>query len=145
MKRYLAPLTIALLLTTPTADAATCGLTVTFAGLRGTGGTINVFMADNADDFGGHHRGEAFRKVRLPIADESPVWRLTDVPCGDYAIKVFQDLDGDDKIGHNLVGMPTEPYGFSNDVFGMFGPPAWGEAKFVVASPDTRITITLKK
>ena len=45
---------------------------------------------------------------------------------GRYGLAVFQDLDGDSKLGTTLLGVPTEPYGFSWDAkAGAFGPPGF--------------------
>ena len=38
------------------------------------------------------------------------------VKPGNYAIAVFHDLNGNGKLDRNLIGLPSEPYGFSNDV-----------------------------
>ncbi len=45
---------------------------------------------------------------------------------GRYGLAVFQDMDGDSKLGTSLLGVPTEPYGFSRDAkAGSFGPPGF--------------------
>ncbi|RLS53127.1 MAG: DUF2141 domain-containing protein [Planctomycetota bacterium] len=44
------------------------------------------------------------------------------------AIAVFQDLDGNGQLSKNAIGIPTEPYGFSNNVRGLWGPPQFKEA-----------------
>jgi uncharacterized protein (DUF2141 family) len=38
--------------------------------------------------------------------------------------------------------MPTEPWGFSNDAAGSFGPPKWDQVKFKLAS-DISIDVNL--
>jgi len=43
--------------------------------------------------------------------------------AGIYAIAVFQDLDNNQSLTTNFLGMPKEPYGFSNDSKGFSGPP----------------------
>jgi uncharacterized protein (DUF2141 family) len=52
------------------------------------------------------------------------------------AIAVFQDIDGDGKLTKSQLGIPSEPYGFSNNARGMFGPPSFKQAAFVL-SPST--------
>jgi uncharacterized protein (DUF2141 family) len=51
--------------------------------------------------------------------------------CGisgdSVAITMFQDLDSDGKMGKNIMGMPTEPWG-SSGTPGMFGP-SWETGK----------------
>jgi len=59
-----------------------------------------------------------------------------DVAIGTYAIAVFQDKDTDGKLDSNLFGAPTEPYGFSNNVYGRFGPPDFEDVSFKVENGE---------
>ena len=43
----------------------------------------------------------------------------------------------------NFVGIPKEPFGFSNNVMGKMSPPKWKDAKFEIAG-DASIEIFLK-
>ena len=36
------------------------------------------------------------------------------LPPGDYAVAAFHDADGNGELGTNILGIPTEGYGFSN-------------------------------
>lgn len=65
------------------------------------------------------------------------------LPPGDYAISVFHDEDGDGKLSANFMHIPTEPYGFSNDAKGSFGPPEYAAAKFEMTDAAKSTTITL--
>ena len=67
-----------------------------------------------------------------------------DLPEGEYAISMFVDENSNGKMDSNAIGIPTEPYGFSNDAAGNFGPPAFEAAKFVVSKDNKAITITIK-
>ena len=69
---------------------------------------------------------------------------FTDLPAGDYALSVFHDTDGDKKMGRNVLGVPTEPFGFSRDASGLFGPPSFDEAKVAVPAAGATATIKLK-
>lgn len=60
---------------------------------------------------------------------------------GRYGLSAFQDLDGDGALGTNLLGVPTEPYGFSRAAAGRFGPPDF-EA-MAVAVEDGGVAATL--
>ncbi|MBV1775422.1 DUF2141 domain-containing protein [Burkholderiaceae bacterium DAT-1] len=66
-----------------------------------------------------------------------------DIPMGDYAISVYHDVNGNGKLDSNFIGMPSEPYGFSNDAKGMFGPAKFEDAKFKVEGKETAIRINL--
>jgi uncharacterized protein (DUF2141 family) len=51
---------------------------------------------------------------------------------GEYAISVIDDLDDNGRLDSNAMGIPKEPYGFSNNAKGLFGPAKWADAKFKV-------------
>ncbi|MFM8912653.1 MAG: DUF2141 domain-containing protein [Flammeovirgaceae bacterium] len=51
------------------------------------------------------------------------------LPSGDYALSVMHDSNTNGKIDTNLVGIPKEGFGFSNNVIGTFGPPSFEKAK----------------
>ena len=40
---------------------------------------------------------------------------LHDVSPARYAVSAFQDLDGDGAMGRSKLGLPLEPFAFSND------------------------------
>jgi uncharacterized protein (DUF2141 family) len=42
-----------------------------------------------------------------------------------------------------MVGLPTEPYGFSRDAHGNFGPPSFQEAAFALPAEGSQVTIVL--
>ena len=63
---------------------------------------------------------------------------------GQYAASAFHDLDSNNKLNANLMGLPTEPYGFSNSARGNFGPPAFKDAAITLGDQDLTIEITLK-
>ena len=68
-----------------------------------------------------------------------------DVPAGVYAVKVIHDENDDKKLNQNLLGIPSEHYGISNNVMGKFGLPAFNEASFKVSSGETVLSIEISK
>ena len=48
---------------------------------------------------------------------------LRDLPPGRYAVNAFHDENGNGDLDTNLVGIPSEGYGFANDPSSRFGPP----------------------
>ncbi len=65
------------------------------------------------------------------------------VPAGVYAVKVIQDENNDNKLNQNLLGIPSEKYGISNNVMGKFGLPAFKDASFNVSSGETVLSIEI--
>ena len=73
-----------------------------------------------------------------PAAADPVVVVFRDLPAGEYAVAAFHDANGDGELNANLVGMPTEGYGFSNDARGFMGPPSFDAAAFSLdADADT--------
>ena len=68
---------------------------------------------------------------------------LIQLPKGDYSVAIYQDVNNDKELNTNLVGIPKEPYGFSNNVMGAFGPPSFEAAKVQFPSTNS-ITINLR-
>ncbi len=60
------------------------------------------------------------------------------------AIKVFQDLNNDQKLGTNSLGFPNEPWGVSNDVKPFLGPPNFQKMLFTINPKIKNITIKLQ-
>lgn len=65
------------------------------------------------------------------------------VPAGKYAVRAFHDIDNDGEMNANWMGIPTEPYGFSNNARGKFGPPSFSAQLFEVKR-NTIIEILLE-
>ena len=62
---------------------------------------------------------------------------------GSYAIRIFHDVDGDGELGTTLLGIPSEPWGTSNNAVGSFGPPKWNAVKFEVGDEAETQSINL--
>lgn len=69
---------------------------------------------------------------------------FNDLPAGDYAVTVFQDSNGNRKLDTNLLGMPTEPYGFSRNAVGNMGPPDFAAAAFGLPAKDETLVIEVE-
>ena len=66
---------------------------------------------------------------------------LNELPEGALAISAFHDTNGNGKLDRNAIGIPTEPYGFSNNATGQFGPPRFEQAVLAPAGGVVRITL----
>jgi len=65
------------------------------------------------------------------------------VKPGEYAISTYHDIDDNKELNTGFMGIPKEPYGFSNDARGTFGPPSYKEAKFKVEG-NSKISISVQ-
>lgn len=85
---------------------------------------------------------QAHAEQRIP-ATESTVLVFRNLPPGRYALSLFQDENGNNKLDTNIVGLPTERFGFSRDALSTMGPPSFGAAA-VDLQADTTLKITLR-
>ena len=111
--------------------------------------TVNVYNArnDNGEMIFSLSTKDQFMRAAPLMADSSSIKdgvatvTFENVPAGEYAIIVLQDLNGNQQMDFEVNGMPKESYGVSNNVMS-FGPPTWAEAKFEVTENTTlRIAI----
>jgi len=109
-------------------------------------GQVRVALEKNAKDFdsGSFDTPKYLSRVEDAKGDSVSV-TFPAVPYGTYAIKVFQDLNGDGKLKTGFMGAPEEPWGFSNDATGFMGPADFSDAKFELDAPELELTIHLKK
>jgi uncharacterized protein (DUF2141 family) len=56
---------------------------------------------------------------------------------------VYHDENKNGKLDTNFLGIPTEDYGYSNNVSAWFGPPSWERAKFLFNSKEMLIEIDI--
>jgi uncharacterized protein (DUF2141 family) len=117
-------------------------LTIVFTGLESDEGTVKVAVANSEKNYKDHQN--PFIGLTIPISNKKSIAVIDELPFGEYAVKAFHDEDGNDMLNTNFLGIPTEDYGFSNDARGMFGPPSWSDAKFLLNSEQLTITVTIK-
>lgn len=117
-------------------------LTVNIEGTRSAEAPVLFALYDSADSFPSSDRRLQAQTATVSSAGlASTVFR--GLGAGRYALAVFQDLNGNGKLDRNLVGLPTEPFGFSNNVMGIAAPPSFDKAAVDVAA-DAAITIKLR-
>jgi len=85
-----------------------------------------------------YNSAESFLKTpvwSLMVKVEGDAMRipLCNVSAAEVAITAFQDLNGNNKMDANPMGIPTEPYGASGKP-AMFGPPTWNDTKVALST-----------
>jgi uncharacterized protein (DUF2141 family) len=66
-----------------------------------------------------------------------------EIPEGVYAVAVCHDEDGNGECAVNLLGLPKEGVGVSNDVLRRLGPPRFEDAKFRLESLRRSLEVRL--
>lgn len=101
-------------------------VTLKMENLKPEESTVLVAIFQNSESFLGKQR---FKSLKIENPGKTTVSQKISLPKGTYGIAVFQDLNDNEKLDKNFIGIPNEPYCFSNDQAGRFGPPSWDEAK----------------
>lgn len=132
-------LTLALILTTILSyaqDEKGITLTVTVENAKNDNGNMLVSLHSNETFM----KGKGIDNLESKIVDGKSTITFENVKPGEYAIMVLHDENENNTMDFEPNGMPKESYGMSNNPRS-FGPPAYGDAKFLVANEDMDISI----
>lgn len=88
--------------------------------------------------------GNFFQATELPVNNKRCTWNTPPIPFGIYAVAMFHDMNNNGELDKKAIGIPLEPYGFSNDAHGPIGPPSIDQAWFVFDKRHHVISIKLR-
>jgi uncharacterized protein (DUF2141 family) len=71
--------------------------------------------------------------------------KLTDLKFGTYAIAFYQDMNDNGKIDKNGLGIPKEPYAFSNNIRPKLSAPSFKDCKFNYSKNQSVISVKMGK
>ena len=74
---------------------------------------------------------QPYLQFRQPVEAGNYTKKLS-VPAGTYAIRIFLDLNNNQKLDTNFFGKPAEPFGFSNNPMIRFKMPTLDKISFSV-------------
>ena len=116
-------------------------LTVKMTGFKTDQGMAAVALYDKPDNFPIKPE-KATATLRVPVAKGTAKAEFKNLPPGTYAISVYHDVNNNNKMDANFIGVPKEQTGASNNAKGKMGPPAFKDAKFALTG-DQPVTITM--
>jgi uncharacterized protein (DUF2141 family) len=116
-------------------------LTIEISGVTPDRGKVYVAVYDRPETF--PISGKQLVGRVLAAGDRHLTAHFADLPPGQYAVVAFQDFNGNGQLDKNFLGIPKEPYGFSNGARGSAGPPKFAAAA-VTLGPDGTTKVELK-
>ena len=134
---------------TPTPIIAVCDGNETYSialevhNVRKSRGQITVDLHDDNPD-GFLKRLGRIGRVRAPAEAEITNICIPIEHPGIYAIAIYHDKDMDGDFDKNFLGLPSEPYGISNDPAIFLSAPPHSAAAFEVLDLNTPVLATLK-
>lgn len=128
--------------TPASAPATTASVTVNVSALASTQSTVKLYFYNRPDGFlkSGQYTFARFVKPGGQHSVTVPV----ELTQGDWAVALTQDINNNDKLDKNFLGIPTEPFAFSNNVRPTVAAPDFEECKFTVDGPGKVVNIVLK-
>jgi uncharacterized protein (DUF2141 family) len=123
-----------------TPSLATQTVTVVISALASTQSVVKLNFYNAADKFLQKDQ-QAFRMVVKPEG-KTELSIPVELAPGEWAVALTQDTNNNDKLDKNMLGIPTEPYAFSNNVRPRLAAPKFEECKFTVSGPGKVVSIT---
>lgn len=124
-----------------TLPAFAADLTINLTGVRAPTGLLKVALLDSQAAWDG--QAAPVDATGAPPAGDTATFQFKDLKPGTYAVAISHDENGNGKLDSNIVGMPTEGYGFSNNPQVM-RKPTFDEARFEVGQDDLAISVDLR-
>ncbi|MEM9103502.1 MAG: DUF2141 domain-containing protein [Pseudomonadota bacterium] len=117
-------------------------LKITVQNIEGSQGFLYLSVYDSKDTY--DNNKNAIIALKHKAKKHQVTFEFYDLPSGNYAIKVFHDENNNGDLDVNMLGIPKESYGFSNDG-GNFGPASYKDAVFSLKNQDkNHIKINLR-
>jgi uncharacterized protein (DUF2141 family) len=120
----------------------TANLTIHVLNVLPAGGTLRLGMYDAArypdDD------SKPVASADVPAVGGETVITLHGLAPGVYGIQTFQDVNSNDKMDTSWLGLPLEPFGFSQDAKPFLSKPGFDAVKFTLVDGDNVQTIHLQ-
>ncbi|MFT7121931.1 MAG: hypothetical protein ACJAZ9_002119 [Neolewinella sp.] len=128
---------LSLLLVTPTPPTVTLTITTSVE----KSGNLHVAVYDCEEGFAD---GLTIASAVRPTGGGTVSLDITLPETGNYVLAAFHDLNDNGKLDTNLMGVPTEPYGFGREAPSKWRAPNFGEVSTKVEGSGVE-TILLKK
>lgn len=110
-------------------------LTLTIEGVESLQGKVMIALFNSEVGYNGDDLYEA---AQVRAYGHQLEYQFSHLEPGQYALKIFHDVDEDGALDTNLMGIPSEPVAFSNNAPMRFGPASWADAHFeIVAGENT--------
>lgn len=122
-----------------TAFSHAAEIKLTVSNIQVAQGSVQIAVFNSEESY---NSGNPLTSKSIQVTADKLDVSFPELTDGEYAIKLLHDENDNGKLDTNLVGMPTEGYGFSNNG-GRFGPASYADAHFTVAG-DTPITINIR-
>jgi uncharacterized protein (DUF2141 family) len=119
-----------------------CSLEVVIKGAENADGNMSLLVYNSKNGF----PSDASKACKSAVVKANGTYQrvvFDNLPVGTYAVAVMHDQNSNGVLDTNLLGIPQEGIGVSNNALNTFGPPIFEESCFNLNEPKKVIEITL--
>ncbi|MDD2635702.1 MAG: DUF2141 domain-containing protein [Bacteroidales bacterium] len=95
-------------------------------------GNIRIGVFNTSEKF--LKQGSTYKNYLISVKNTTESIIIDDLEKGEYAIMLYHDKNSDGKLNQNIIGIPKEPFGFSNNIKPKLSKPTFEECKFSLNS-----------
>lgn len=121
----------------------TSELTVIVKNIEIIEGTLELKLSSDSLQYRGDIEANLDLVRTTKVTKNEMVFTFNNLPEGEYALSIFQDINENGKLDRKKFGIPAEPFAFSNDALRRFGPPYFEQAKFYVEKGENTQELNL--
>lgn len=114
-------------------------VTIVVSALASTSSVVKLNFYNNSETF--LKAGQTALKMVVRPDGKATLSIPVELAPGEWAVALSQDVNNNDKLDKNMLGIPTEPFAFSNNVKPRLSAPSFQECKFTVAGPGQVVSI----
>lgn len=114
-------------------------LTIEVQNIEVVDGYIRIGIFNSNEKF--LKKDSTFKKYKVAVENNTETIIIDDLPKGEYAFILYHDKNSDGKMNRKLIGIPKEPFGFSNNVRPKFSKPTFDECMFLL---DDNLVLQIK-
>lgn len=103
---------------------------VEITGIKNNRGRIQIGLYNSEKTF--PKKNMQFKGISVAAQKNSVKAIFQNIPTDRYAIAVFHDENSNQQLDTNFLGAPKEKYGFSQNIYGTFGPPKFSRVSFFI-------------
>lgn len=123
--KYLVSFTVCFIATMSLYSA---NLTVVVTNIKNPEGNIIIGIFNKADSF--PKEGKHEKQLVIPIRDNEVTITVNNLPDGEYALAILHDENNNNQCDFNIIGIPKEGVGFSNNFKPRLKAPKFKDVKF---------------
>jgi len=115
---------------------------ISVTNIKNTNGHLIISLYNKAEGFPSEMSSTLLNR-KYEIVGDKLECEFVEIPYGEYAVAILHDENDNGELDKNLIGIPKEGVGVSNNAMRTFGPPRYEDSKFVLKSNEVVLSVKL--